>query len=581
MKTWFVFIALLLTLALLIGCSPKAPPPTSEQTLLGEENTVPIVNITNATSKALLTPNAVETSIPIYGGTLHTGYYGIRTFDGHQLAGYGPGVTLPVFNQLVMFSLDYKETVPETIIGDLAESWETSSDGKEITFKLHQGVKWHDGVPFTADDVIYSMDKMTDVIRSAIADWFPAYDHTEKIDDYVVKVHLKYASAGFLMTLAQGESQIQPLHLAGLASENSQSAEFMVGTGPFILTEYLPGVHYKYKRNPDYWKKDKYNNQLPYLDNIYYHISPYETTKDLLISRKLDIPNTIQGAGTLDTYNYLKNGAPELLWQRRDRSIASMFFINTKHPPLDDIRVRRAMGLVLNEEDIIIGYAGDVKFGIPDSGVLPPSFGFPKEEILNLMGWDKPYDQRVAEAQQLMAEAGYPNGFKLNMMSTQSVKGDAGATLVFAEALHRQLKLDVEIRTGLGQIELQKRLKEDDYDVMTQKITTSDLVQLNIYLTTGGYANYANYSNPKLDEILAGLDHILDPEKRREEIWAIERILLTDLPLLPTGVYTPEFMAYYPWVKNLRFNTISYSNANRMEDIWIDPSIAAKEGRPQ
>jgi len=478
---------------------------------------------------------------------------------------------MPGFNQLVMFDIDYKECVPETIIGDLAENWETSEDGKTITFKLCQGVKWHDGMPFTADDVIFSLDKMNDVNRSAISDWFPAYESTEKVDDYTVKVHLKYPSASFMTTLAQGECQIQAIHLSGT---DDQSTDFIVGTGPFIITEYLPQVHLKWKRNHDYWKKDKYGNQLPYLEGlVYYHIADNES----IIGRRLDMKSTVGGAGTLDTYSALVKGAPELLWHRRDRTAGYPIFINTKHKPLDDIRVRRAIALVLKEDDLIVGFSGDVMFGITDVGVLYPDWGLPKEEIIKLIGWDKPYEERVAEAQRLMAEAGYPDGFKLNMMAAGSgTQSACGETLVLAEALRMKLKIDAEMYSGTTQTALQQRLDQDNYDTYTHMLSIMDPVQLKNYFGTNGYSNWSKYSNPELDTMLDELDQILDPDERREAIWAIERVLLTDLPVLPTGCFIPTYLCYYPQVKNLRWNGISYSSISRLEDVWLDESLRVK-----
>lgn len=571
MKKLAVLINIVLLLVMITACNPAAskqvPTTSQEPPLQLPENLTSAENMTS--SGTVLTLNPVEESKPIYGGTLERGYYLPRTFDAHQNAGYAPNATLPVFNQLVMFDINYKETVPETIIGDLAETWETSADGKDITFNLRKGVKWHDGVPFTANDVVYSLNKMADVNRSVISNWFPAYENTEKIDEYTVKVHLKYPSASFMLMLAQGESQIQSYHLS---SVDPQSAAFMVGTGPFILTEYLSGVHLKYKRNPDYWKKDKYGNQLPYLDGVNYYHTLWQPGMQMLIAKRVDMVDFVQGANTSDDYEALKSGAPELLWQRRDKFIGQTFAINLKHKPLDDVRVRRAMGLVLQEEDIITGFAGDPKFGISGSGILHPNWGLPKEEVASLMGWDKPYDERVAEAQRLMAEAGYPDGFELNMMAT----GPGGGTLVFADELHQNLKIDAKVTANLGTNELQTRIKNDDYDIYLYSFPMTTPVQLNDYFVTGGYINYSNYSNNEVDRLASDIDYIIDPDKSRETIWSIERILLTELPVLPTGRFNPSFMPYYPWVKNIRFNYISYSNINRMEDIWLDESLRVK-----
>ncbi|MFH0941821.1 MAG: ABC transporter substrate-binding protein, partial [Chloroflexota bacterium] len=427
--------------------------------------------------------------------------------------------------------------------------------------------------PFTAGDVVYSLDKMTDVNRSAISDWFPAYQSSEKIDDNTVKVHLKYASAGFMISLAAGESQIQAKHLA---DTDGQSAGFMVGTGPFMLEEYLVRVHIKYKRNPDYWKKDKYGNRLPYLDGIIFYQADGAVTSDMLISRRLDLRSTTTGAATTDTYQYLKSGAPELLWQKRDKEWGAVMYLNLSHPPLDDVRVRRAMGLLIDEKSLIIGYAGDAVFGITDIGLLPPSFGLPKEEVVKLMGWDKPWEARVSEAQRLMAEAGYPNGFKLNMLSRAGAQTMMGLSLVYEEALRNQLKIDAEVN-GPSDIEIHKRLDEDNYDLYTSELNIGlDPVHLVMNFGTGGYANYSKYSNPEVDRILAGLDYIIDPTKRREAVWAIERILLTDLPALPTGTFIANFMPYYPHVKNIRWADMAYSNICRLEDVWIDESLQVK-----
>jgi peptide/nickel transport system substrate-binding protein len=565
---WAVLLAVIMIATLLMACG--APEEPAKETLpVVTPSPIPEVSSDNS----YLTPNPVENSLPIYGSIIEFGLHIPISFDGHQKRAYGPTGILPTFNQLVMFNINYKETVPENIIGDLADSWETSEDGTEIIFHLHPGVKWHDGVPFTADDVIYSLDKMTDVNRSAISDWFPAYESSEKIDDNTVKVHLKYASASFMINLAAGESVIQAKHLAGT---DDQSAEFMVGTGPYILDDYKTRVHLKWRRNPDYWKYDQYGNQLPYMDGIIFYEADGSVTSDMLVGRRMDIRSTTTGAATTDTYEYLKDGAPELLWQKRDKEWGAVMYFNLNHSPLDDIRVRRAMGLVVDEESLIIGYCGDAMFGVTDIGLLPPSFGLPKEEIMELMGWDKPKDERVAEAQRLMAEAGYPDGFELNMLSRFGAQTMMGLSLIYEAALRTNLKIDPVV-TGPSDIEIHKRLDEDNYDLYTHELNIGlDPVRLKTYFGTDGYANYSGYSNPELDRMLAELDYIIDPVKRRDAIWEIERILLTDLPALPTGCFIANYMPYYPHVKNIRWGAMAYSSICRLEDVWIDESLRVK-----
>jgi len=336
----------------------------------------------------------------------------------------------------------------------------------------------------------------------------------------------------------------------------------------------------KWKRNPDYWKKDQYGNQLPYLDGIILFQANNTINNEMLIGRRLDIKNTLSGAATLNTWKVLTEGAPELLWQKRDRDDNQcLIFINMDHPPLDDIRVRRAMGLVLEESELILGYSGTDKFGMPDTGLLAPSYGLPKEEVIKLMGWDKPYEKRVAEAQKLMAEAGYPTGlgYKLNILSLGGrTSSQGGASHVFADQLYKALYIESDVQIP-GKLEVFARVDEDNYDIYATTFRVGqNPVFIKDYFGTDGNANHSNYSNPELDKLLDEIDQIIDPDKRREAIWEIERILLTDLPGLPAGCFIGNMMPYYPHVKNIRWNNLSYGNHSRLEDVWIDESLRVK-----
>jgi len=177
-----------------------------------------------------------------------------------------------------------------------------------------------------------------------------------------------------------------------------------------------------------------------------------------------------------------------------------------------------------------------------------------------------------------MAEAGYAEGFKISMLSFGSSGSSAGVNLVYADILRRNLKIESEVN-ALTSAEMAQRLKDNNYDMHTDIMYIGeDPIKLVKYFGTGGSSNTSHYSNPELDNKLAELDRIIAPEKRREAIWDIERILLTDLPGLPTGTFIANIMPYYNWVKNIRWNYTSYSNVCRWEDIWIDQSIANQAG---
>jgi peptide/nickel transport system substrate-binding protein len=165
-------------------------------------------------------------------------------------------------------------------------------------------------------------------------------------------------------------------------------------------------------------------------------------------------------------------------------------------------------------------------WGIPDTGLLSPAWGLPKDEVKELMGWDMTWDERVAEAQRLMAEAGYPDGFKLNALSAEAAGTRTSSTLVLADALLKYLKIDTSVSVGQGTVEIEKRRAANNYDIYTRTLDIMDPIQLRDFFGTDGFANYANYSNPDLDAKMANLDHILNPQQRKEAIWEIERVPL-------------------------------------------------------
>jgi ABC-type oligopeptide transport system substrate-binding subunit len=119
--------------------------------------------------------------------------------------------------------------------------------------------------------------------------------------------------------------------------------------------------------------------------------------------------------------------------------------------------------------------------------------------------------------------------------------------------------------------EVDARVNADNYDIYAVSLQVGqDPIMLKQYFGTDGYANFSHYSDAGIDQLLADLDHIINPDERRETVWQIERTLLTDLPVLPTGTFTPNYMPYYPYVKNVRWTDMTYSNICRFEDVWID-----------
>src|SRR5215813_8153140 len=175
--------------------------------------------------------------------------------------------TMGVFNNLVMFDQHVKQNSMRSIVPDLATGWSWSEDGKELTFLLRQGVKWHDGKPFTAADVKCTWDLLmgtgSDKLRiNPRKAWYSNVQDVTTRGDYEVTFHLKQPQPALLALLASGWSPIYPCHVPA-----REMRQHPIGTGPFKFVEFKPNEYIKVTKNPDYWKKDR-----PYLDGIEYTI---------------------------------------------------------------------------------------------------------------------------------------------------------------------------------------------------------------------------------------------------------------------------------------------------------------------
>ena len=186
-----------------------------------------------------------------------------------------------VFNNLVVFNQHEKQNRLDNIVPDLAESWTWSEDGKDLTFKLHQGVKWHDGKPFTAADVKCTWDllqgKAKEKLRlNAREAWWANLDKVTADNEYQATFHLKRPQPSFLACLASGFTPVYPCHVSP-----AQMRQHPIGTGPFKFVEFKPNQSIKVTKNPDYWKKG-----LPYLDGIEWTIIPNRSTADARLRRR-------------------------------------------------------------------------------------------------------------------------------------------------------------------------------------------------------------------------------------------------------------------------------------------------------
>ena len=279
---------------------------------------------------------------PKHGGVLRwAGLADAPFFDLHQCDTAACATPLePMYDTLLRYNpLDGGQT----IIPDLAYTWEMSSDGLTYTFHLRDGVKFHDGAPLTADDVKASFDHIIFPPPGILSPRKSVFDAVQKvgvIDPLTVQFTLSAPRSFFIAAIASGWNVIYRKNTLEENHFDLKKVKVAPGTGPFIFDSYQPGQVWKMHKNPQYW-----NPELPYLDGLEMHHLPYgPATAAALLTGQVDYAYGL-GADTRadvkkqpDKFTTVTYGIPSALGG----------YINFSHKPLDDVRVRKAMNLVLD-----------------------------------------------------------------------------------------------------------------------------------------------------------------------------------------------------------------------------------------
>jgi len=313
--------------------------------------------------------------------------------DPHVNASSELGIPLTsVYDTLIYLDPETGEFVP-----GLAERWEISGDGLAYTFYLKEGVKFHDGTAFDAEAVRFNLDRITsEALASQKARFMLGpYDRTEVVDDGTVRILLKQPYAPLMDSLSQVY-----LGMASPAAVQKWGADYQlhqVGTGPFVMAEYLPGDHLLLRPNPDYdWGPSVYRQRRARLAEIEFRFFTDAATRSpALESGEADVMGEIppQDARRLESSTDLKVQVVPI------PGVSLMFFLNMTRPPLDDLRVRQALLYGTDRKAIISTVFQDLS---------PLAYG---PLAANTLGYDPavqgyyPYDPE--KAADLLAEAGW------------------------------------------------------------------------------------------------------------------------------------------------------------------------------
>src|SRR2546423_5536045 len=312
------------------------------------------------------------------------------------------GPMMGVFNNLVMFDQHVPQNSLSSIVPDLAESWAYNEDGKSLTFKLRQGVKWHDGKPFTAKDVKCTWELIagttTDKLRvNPRKSWYRNLESVSVDNDYQATFNLKRPQPSFIALLASGWSPIYPCHVPAREMRLKP-----IGTGPFKFVEFKPNESIKVTKNTEYWKKGR-----PYLDGIEYTFVANPSTAILAFASG-NFDRFAQGILSLPLMKELKGNAPHAVCETVPWNIPRQMLVNRDKPPFDNAELRHAMALSLDRKafiDIISDGEGSV-----GGAMMPPpagAWGMPPEILHTLPGYGSDVQKNRAEARQIMQKLGY------------------------------------------------------------------------------------------------------------------------------------------------------------------------------
>src|SRR2546421_3288985 len=438
---------------------------------------------------ALATP-AVAQDKPRYGGEL---VFAVPSeppsYDAHREETFGVIHPLaPHYNTLLR--PDPADKTATRIVGDLAESWTISKDGRTYTLKLRRGVKFHDGSEMTSKDVKASYDKIIFPPAGVASDRKGEYSDVEAVqapDPYTVVFRIKWPSASFLNSLASPWDWIYKADI--LAKDMRWYETNVMGTGPFTFVEHVKGSHWVGKKNPNYWDKGK-----PYLDS-YRAIFMTDSAAQVAAVRGERAMIQFRGFSPAERDSIVQAlGKSKVTVQESPWNCLIMVALNHEKKPFDDKRVRKALTLALDRYQgsqalskiAIVKEVGGVQ--VPGS-----TYATPPAELEKLAGYGHDIAKSRAEAKRLLKEAGVPDGFSFTYKN-RGVPMPYEAVGVWLIDQWRQIGLNVKQEVVEASAYYGQVLRPGNFDVAADfQCGYTVEPDLDLYKFTSKDKNPANY----------------------------------------------------------------------------------------
>lgn len=462
-----------------------------------------------------------------------------------------------IYESLLTYSFDLK---PQP---GLAKSWEASPDGLSYTFHLQDNVKWHDGKPFSADDVVFSLTELLPKVHARARVILTKFiDKVEKIDDKTVKISLKSPFPAFMLMFEPGFAPMMPKHIyEGTDYATNPANQKPVGTGPFMFKEWKRGEYIKLARNPEYWKPGK-----PYLDEIIFNVIPDAASRAVAYERGSvdvlrggDVDNVdVKRLRALPNTEYTTQG-----WEMFSPQAYLIF--NMRKPPFDNVKVRQAVMAAMNRKLVV----DNIFFGLGKISTSP--------FVTTEMFYDKnmpamPFDMK--KARELIKESGIkPQDYTIRQLSfpygsTWDRLGE------YTKQSLEQLGFKVQIEsTDAGG--WASRTGNWDFDLTTTytyQYGDPALGVQRLYISSNivkgsPFANVQGYSNPETDKWWTEAASEVDPAKRQSLYTKLQTTLVNEVG---NGYLVDmEFPTLYrAKVKNLVKTAIGLNES--FDDVYIE-----------
>lgn len=420
-----------------------------------------------------------------------------------------------LYNRLVMFDSEAR------LHPDLAERWDVSPDGRRYTFHLRRGVRWHDGRPFQAADVRWTLEHLAGRPTFS-AEAIRRITRVETPDEHTVIVHLSEPWAPFLPTLAAVGAFILPRSNPG-SRKQVAGREVAVGTGPFQLAEWVPGRHIVLTANRSFFRPG------PFLDRVVYTFEPNpDRGPELLASGKVDYVQLRPSLSLL----------PRLARDERFRVFTSpsdaryYLAFNLRRKPFDDLRVREAVNRALDRpallERALHGY------GAPGYGFYTPAVAWAYDPNAQAPELDLDRARALLDAAGLRPDPRDPEGIRLK---TEILCPRLGAFQDIAREVADQLRaVGIAARVEVVGVRqwMERAIQRHDFDLsMISGGQGPDPENLNVRFGSRGTAQIMGYANPELDAALAEGARAVDLARRARAYFRVQKILARDLPIAP------------------------------------------------